>query len=460
MGISGISFLVEMDRPFDKISPDTKPFFPILMRCGDGTSQERTMYFGSFDLSVDADGENTIYVEAQDPRDIDENLIEDYPTVSDFQEGKIFEFVARCGDEENEIYPVKITGLTLYQNGYRHDMSDEVCNMLTSALHITKSKDRIPNSDALLIPTRESTHSIENVDGKIMWVPKEAPKAEEKSMTKDEAINTLQKLAIWEVDEEGEEFYKVTRGHIKPGFSLNLGEFYFGNDMYTVEAKKSEDGQQTIQVDLYRPKDLVGISKVKEDHFEFPEDDISELVDKHLFEKPVTTAVILPDAEKINPLQLEKMIITELYNQGFIDEKNIPAYEAMKKNRSGFYQQFQRKYDRLEDISLHRLSFPEELVNKPKLNPDEVSELGDYYYKLANLTATPGQELPERNLNTVIEMIKDGIPEKRIGTIFLHINRRMDLGPRNNCVPAILRHPNIKAMLEGQKAAKSREFNR
>ena len=53
MGISGISFLVEMDRPFDKISPDTKPFFPILMRCKDGISQERTLYFGSFDLSVD-----------------------------------------------------------------------------------------------------------------------------------------------------------------------------------------------------------------------------------------------------------------------------------------------------------------------------------------------------------------------------------------------------------------------
>ena len=452
MGISGISFLVEMDRPLDKISPDAKPFVPISLNYGDRNSCDETMYFSSFDMSIDVDDEKTIYVEAYDPKDIDGNPIEDYPTVSDFKDGYYLDFIVRCGDEENEIYPVKITGLTLSQNGYRNEMPEQVCNGLTSALCVTKSRAGIPSPEDCLI--------IEDVDGERKWVPMVGNKEEEKGMTKDEVINTLQKLAIWEVDEEGEDFYKVTRGYIKPGFSLNLGEFYFGNDMYTVEAKKSEDGQQTIQVDLYRPKDLVGISEVKEERFEFPEDDISELVDKHLFEKPVTTAVILPDAEKINSHALEKMITTELYNQGFIDEKNIPVYEVMKKNRSGFYQQFKRKYDRLEDISMHRLSFPKELVAQPKLNPGEVREFGDYYYTLANLTAQPRQTLIERNRETVIEMIKDGLSEQRIGTIFLDINRRMGLGPRNNGVPSILKEPLIKGMIEGQKAAKSRDFNR
>ena len=260
MGISGISFLVEMDRPLDKISPDTKPFVPVMLKYGGRDFCENNMFFSSFDLSVDIDGDNTVYIEAHDPKDIDGNPINYYPSVSDFRSGFFTNFVVRCGDEENEIYPVKITGLTLYQNGYRHDMSDEVCNMLTSTLHITKSKDRIPNSDALLIPTRESTHSIESVDGEIMWVPKVAPQTEEKGMTKDETINTLHDLAIWDVDPEGDNLYKVKRGYIRPGYPLNLGEFYFGNNMYTVEAQKSEDGQQTIQVDLYCPKDLIGIS--------------------------------------------------------------------------------------------------------------------------------------------------------------------------------------------------------
>ena len=449
MGITGISFIIEMDGPLKDIP--LNQIEPLEIEFEELDGKTNTISFSSFDVAKDAEGRNFIF-DAHDPTDIDDFPIEDYPTVFDFMDKEITSFRLRCGNDSDtdfSVLPFAIHNLELYDN-YRHEMSDDVCKKLTNALIVSTSR----------YPTAENSYICQEIDGERKWVPKVANKEEEKGMTKDEVINTLQKLAIWEVDEEGEDFYKVTRGYIKPGFSLNLGEFYFGNDMYTVEAKKSEDGQQTIQVDLYRPKDLVGAGEPKECHFDFPEDDISELVDKHLFEKPVTTAVILPDAEKINPHQLEKMITTELYNQGFIDKKNIPAYEAMKKNRSGFYQQFQRKYDRLEDISLHRLSFPEELVNKPKLNPDEVSELGDYYYKLAELTATPGQELLDRNLNTVVEMIKDGIPEKRIGTIFLHINRRMDLGPRNNCVPAILRNPNIKAMLEGQKAAKSRDFNR
>ena len=133
MGISGISFLVEMDRslkdiPLDKMEPLEIEFEEI-------EGKSNTIYFSSFDVSCDKEG-RLLIVEAHDPTDIDDIPIKDYPSVSDFNNSIIKSFRIRCGDEEHEVFPIKIANLTLYQNGYRSDMPEEVCKKLTDALAV------------------------------------------------------------------------------------------------------------------------------------------------------------------------------------------------------------------------------------------------------------------------------------------------------------------------------------
>lgn len=448
MGITGISFIIEMDGPLKDIP--LNQIEPLEIQFEELDGKTNTIFFSSFDVTKDAKGRRFIF-DAFDPTDIDDFPIEDYPTVSDFMDKKITSFRLRCGNDSDidfSVLPVAIHNLELYDN-YRHEMSDDVCKKLTNALIVSTSRD----------PTAENSYICQEIDGERKWVPVVSQKEQETGMTKGDAINELERVGIWDWDDYEE--YKINWYRIRPGFTENIGAVYFGNNMYTIEALKREDGKQVVSVDLYRPKNLQIPANEQIYEFDFPENDISELVDNHLSEKATANVTVITDPEDFkNYDKLQEAITTALYNVGLIDEKNISLYEEMRKNRSGFYQQFERKYDTLENISLHRLSFPKELVNQTKLTTDEVKELGSYYFDLAKLTAVPGQSMIERNRETVIEMIKDGFSEYRIGTIFLDINRRMALGPRNNGVPSILKEPQIKAMLEAQNAVKTRSFER
>ena len=405
MGISGISFLVEMDRslkdiPLGKMEPLEIEFEEI-------EGKSNTIYFSSFDVSCDKEGRLFI-VEAHDPTDIDDIPIKDYPSVSDFNNSIIKALRIRCGDEEHEVFPIKVANLTLYQNGYRSDMPEEVCKKLTDALAVTKSnKQSISPEDFL---TCIEIHSEKT------WFP-------------ISILEDLVDVGSWSLDEE--EVKKFLDKDNEDYINDCLGSFDFGN--YSYDLMCFDDGVgRLLEVDVYAPCN----SQIEAKPFTFTATTINECRNS------------LPDAALSHIIEIKdsvtnidefKLAVTkELISKNTIYPAFINEYRFLRDYGISYYSQFE-KY--LHDVV-------RETCQKQDLSKDDIIDLAGFYFK------------PSKEARELVEiMANDGLSRDDVKAVFKKFNQLGEIKGEDN-LSEIFQEAGIKELLKKNAAGKEKGLSR
>ena len=94
----------------------------------------------------------------------------------------------------------------------------------------------------------------------------------------------------------------------------------------------------------------------------------------------------------------------------------------------------------MEDLRKHK---PVDIIKKGKLQYEDFSQLGEYYYKLAELKDNELIPQYDKDREIIKEMIHDGLKDARIRVVFMNIEDRRNI-PHQNHVAAILKEPTIK----------------
>ena len=90
-----------------------------------------------------------------------------------------------------------------------------------------------------------------------------------------------------------------------------------------------------------------------------------------------------------------------------------------------------------------RKNKPLDVLKKAKLQYEDISKVGEYYYKLAELKDNELIPQYDKDREIIKEMIQDGLKDARIRVVFMNIEDRRNI-PHQNHVAAILKEPIIK----------------
>lgn len=420
MAISGMSFVLELDKQVK----DLKQIRPVSIHFVDNEGKTKDMDFGIFssrDYDIDIDKKNFV-VEVDDAFDYDGSQITDIPSVNDFKTGEIKYFLFKTGeDEDSVLHPVKIKNLTFYQNGHRFDVP-ELEQKFTDALAYVQGDEKMV---------------LRDVYNEKLWVPYSSLLEKER----EKYIHELIKAGDWHIDA------------CRNTSARYSGNFYFGNYMFSLTPEGS--------IEEWHPPYTVCSGITEDKIYNFSEDDVDSLVNNNLPMEPEVTFhdAIKNDVKELSKKDLAYKIVVKLLDEGILNVNDLKLYNSMKDKKTGFFQQFNKRYKELEELAYLKLDFPEELIKKSRLNYSDVCEIGNYYYYLGQNLTRHERNLIDKNRIIVKEMIKDGLSESRIPTVFLDINKRMNIGIRNNGVVKILQEPEIKALLETRKIIRERTYN-
>ena len=249
------------------------------------------------------------------------------------------------------------------------------------------------------------------------------------------------------VFQEGVDLGAIQENNYQPGNLTAIGKFDFKGIKGNIYGKASTP---YTTIELYAPKDWFkekpdfgyrmrgeGIGPYRLE----PDKEYYRLPDAGLyndaFHKAADSVVAVKEMVYESMVNALKVHIPQIFEERLKISPKDQEYKLIAKENIKVKNRGQDKGLLMEEFRRHK---PMEIIKKEKLQYKDISKLGEYYYKLAEIKNDPMLPYYDNDREIIKEMLSDGFTESRVCLVFMNIEDRRNI-PHKNHAAIILKDP-------------------